>query len=68
MLASFHREFHDFVLEAAYGRILTRPGLDAGTRELLAVTALASLDQKPQLTGSGVVCFPQPQPITMPQQ
>jgi 4-carboxymuconolactone decarboxylase len=49
MLASFHREFHDFVLEAAYGRILTRPGLDAGTRELLAVAALASLDQKPQL-------------------
>ena len=28
----------------------------------------AVLDQKPQLTGSGVVCFPQPQPITMPQQ
>jgi 4-carboxymuconolactone decarboxylase len=49
MLAAFHREFHDFVLEAAYGRILTRPGLDAGTRELLAVAALASLDQKPQL-------------------
>jgi alkylhydroperoxidase/carboxymuconolactone decarboxylase family protein YurZ len=49
MLASFHREFHDFVLEAAYGRILTRPSLDAGTRELLAVAALASLDQKPQL-------------------
>jgi alkylhydroperoxidase/carboxymuconolactone decarboxylase family protein YurZ len=49
MLASFHREFHDFVLEAAYGRILTRPGLDPGTRELLAVAALASLDQKPQL-------------------
>src|SRR5712691_3561611 len=28
----------------------------------------AVLDQKPQLTGSGVVSFPQPQPITMPQQ
>jgi alkylhydroperoxidase/carboxymuconolactone decarboxylase family protein YurZ len=53
MLASFHREFHDFVLEAAYGRILTRPGLDPGLRELLAVAALASLDQKPQLVAHG---------------
>ena len=24
LLASFHQEFHDFVLQAAYGRILTR--------------------------------------------
>ena len=39
----------DFVLEAAYGRVLARPGLDALTRELLAVTALLALDQVPQL-------------------
>jgi len=48
-LRSFHAEFHDFVLEAAYGRVLARPGLDALTRELLAVTALLALDQVPQL-------------------
>ena len=49
MLRSFHGEFHDFVLEAAYGRILSRPGLPPRTRELLAVGALAQLDQWPQL-------------------
>jgi alkylhydroperoxidase/carboxymuconolactone decarboxylase family protein YurZ len=49
LLASFHGEFHDFVLESAYGRILSRPGLPALTRELLAVGALAVLDQQPQL-------------------
>ena len=48
-LASFHPDFHDFVLEAAYGRILARPGLDVKTRELLAVGALAALGQIPQL-------------------
>lgn len=48
-LASFCSEFHDFVLEDAYGRILSRPGLDVRTRELLAVTALAALGQLPQL-------------------
>ena len=49
MLAQHHGELHDFVLQAAYGRILTRPGLTARQRELLAVSALASLEQKPQL-------------------
>ncbi len=49
MLRGFHPEFCDFVLEAAYGRVLTRPGLDPCTRELLAVTALAVLQQQPQL-------------------
>ncbi len=48
-LSSFHPDFHDFVLEAAYGRILARPGLDVRTRELLAVGALAALGQMPQL-------------------
>jgi alkylhydroperoxidase/carboxymuconolactone decarboxylase family protein YurZ len=48
-LASFHQDFHDFVLEAAYGRILCRKGLDLLTRELLATGALAVLDQIPQL-------------------
>ncbi len=49
-LHGFHPEFHDFVLEDAYGRILSRSDLDVPTRELLAVTALAALTQIPQLT------------------
>lgn len=49
MLGSMHGELHDFVLGVAYGRILTRPGLPPQVRELLAVTALESLDQVPQL-------------------
>lgn len=53
LLASFHQAFHDFVLEAAYGRILARPGLPARTRELLAVGALAALRQLPQLVAHG---------------
>jgi 4-carboxymuconolactone decarboxylase len=53
LLASFHQAFHDFVLEAAYGRILARPGLQARTRELLAVGALAALRQLPQLVAHG---------------
>lgn len=49
MLRGFHAEFHDFVLEAAYGRVLARPGLPPLDRELIAVAALAALDQVPQL-------------------
>lgn len=48
LLGTFHQEFHDFVLEAAYGRILTRPGLDPRTRELLAIGVLAAMDQPRQ--------------------
>lgn len=48
LLASFHGEFHDFVLEAAYGRILARPGLTPLRRELLAVGLLAAQDQQRQ--------------------
>ena len=43
MLASFHPEFHDFVLESAYGRILSRSPLTPRQRELCAVGALAAL-------------------------
>lgn len=49
MLRRHHGELHDFVLEVAYGRVLARPGLPPLTRELLAVGALAALDQIPQL-------------------
>lgn len=48
LLASFHGEFHDFVLEAAYGRILARPGLSPLRRELLATGLLAAQDQQRQ--------------------
>ena len=51
MLRGYHGELHDFVLEAAYGRILTRPGLDAVTREVVAVGVLAAQDQQRQLAG-----------------
>ena len=51
LLAGFHQEFHDFVLQAAYGRILTRPHLDATRRELLAVAMLAAQGQERQLLG-----------------
>lgn len=51
MLRGFHQEFHDFVVEAAYGRILSRPGLGKRLRELLSVGALAVLRQIPQLVG-----------------
>lgn len=53
MLRGYHPEFHDFVLESAYGRILARPGLPARLRELLAVTALGALGQRPQLIAHG---------------
>jgi len=53
MLRGFHAEFEDFVMNAAYGRILTRPALQPRLRELLAVGALAAMDQVPQLVAHG---------------
>jgi 4-carboxymuconolactone decarboxylase len=49
MLARGHPEFEGWVLEHAYGRVLSRPGLPADRRELLAVVALAALGQERQL-------------------
>lgn len=51
MLRGFHAEFHAFVLEAAYGRVLTRPGLEPRVRELLAIGMLAAQDQPRQFVG-----------------
>lgn len=51
MLRGHHQELHDFVLEAAYGRILTRPALPAVSRELVAVGILAAEDQPRQFAG-----------------
>lgn len=53
MLAAFHGELHDFVLDVAYGRILSRPLLPPRDREILAVAALAALQQIPQLVAHG---------------
>ncbi|MBL8732272.1 MAG: carboxymuconolactone decarboxylase family protein [Planctomycetes bacterium] len=50
LLRLLHGELHDFVLEAAYGRILTRPHLDGRQRELLAVAMLAASAQPRQFT------------------
>ncbi|MEY4672660.1 MAG: hypothetical protein RL148_444 [Planctomycetota bacterium] len=49
LLQSFHPDFHEFVVECAYGRVLARPGLGPMVRELLAVAGLAALQQVPQL-------------------
>jgi len=49
MLERQHPEYARWVLEHAYGRVLTRPGLEPRMRELLAVCALAALGQERQL-------------------
>lgn len=49
MLVTSHPDFAEWVLGHAYGRVLTRDGLDARTRELLACAALAALGQDRQL-------------------
>ena len=51
MLARGHPQFERWVLEHAYARVLSRPGLAPDRRELLAVVALAALGQERQLAG-----------------
>jgi 4-carboxymuconolactone decarboxylase len=48
-LSTFTPVFERAVLEDAYGRILSRPGLDPRTRELMSVCALTALDLPRQL-------------------
>jgi 4-carboxymuconolactone decarboxylase len=48
-IAAHHPDFARWVGGHAYGRVLTRPGLSARVRELLAVGALAALGQERQL-------------------
>ena len=48
-LATFHPDYHRWIADHAYGRVLSRPGLDAATRELCAVAALLALGQDRQL-------------------
>jgi 4-carboxymuconolactone decarboxylase len=49
MLARGHPDFERWVLEHAYGKVLSRPGLAPDRRELLAVVVLAALGQERQL-------------------
>ena len=48
-LSGFHADFGDWILQHAYGRVLSRPGLSSARRELLAACALAALGQDRQL-------------------
>lgn len=49
-LAAIAPDLHRFAVEFAYGDIHSRPGLDAGRRELVIVGALIALgDTRPQL-------------------
>ncbi len=47
-LSEFRPDFAAWILEHAYGRVLSRPGLDPALRELLSICALAALDQPAQ--------------------
>jgi len=49
LLNRHHPLFARYVLEHAYGRVLSRPGLAADRRELLACAALTVLGQERQL-------------------
>jgi 4-carboxymuconolactone decarboxylase len=49
MLRAGHPDFERWIEGHAYGRILSRPGLDPRTRELLAVAGLAALGQDRQM-------------------
>lgn len=51
MLRGLHPDFHTFVLDVAYGRILTRPHLTGRERELLAVGLLVAQEQVRQFAG-----------------
>lgn len=48
-LDRFHPEIRDWILVFAYGLVLSRPGLDARTRELAAVAALVVSGDRRQL-------------------
>ncbi|MEC8493305.1 MAG: carboxymuconolactone decarboxylase family protein [Planctomycetota bacterium] len=48
-LAELESTFAGWVAEHAYGRVLARPGLDARTRELIAVACLAATGYDRQL-------------------
>ena len=47
-LASFRPDFATWLLDHAYGHVLSRPGLDPASRELLSICVLAALGQPSQ--------------------
>ncbi len=49
VLRAGHPDFERWIESHAYGRILSRPGLDPRARELLAVAGLAALGQDRQM-------------------
>ena len=49
MLTEHSPDYAAMIAEHAYGRVLSRPGLDAASRELIASCALAALGQDRQL-------------------
>lgn len=51
ILEGGHPDFAAWIEGHAYGRVLTRPGLEADRREILAVAGLAALGQDRQLAG-----------------
>ncbi len=59
MLRAFHADFHAFVLDVAYGRVLARPHLAPLHRELLAVAVLAAQEQPRQFAAHarGAIAF-----------
>ncbi len=48
VLRAGHPDVHRWILGHAYGRVLTRPGLSARTRELFAAASLAVMNQDAQ--------------------
>jgi 4-carboxymuconolactone decarboxylase len=49
-IRGFHPEFMDWILEDAYGKVLSRPFLDLKTREILSTALLTALTLPRQLT------------------
>ena len=47
-LTSFRPDFATWLLEHAYGHVLSRPGIEPALRELLSVCVLAAMDQPAQ--------------------
>jgi len=49
-IRGFHPEFMDWIIEDAYGKVLSRPYLDLKTREIISVALLTALSLPRQLT------------------
>ena len=49
-IGGFHPEFMDWIIEDAYGKVLSRPYLDLKTREIVSVALLTALSLPRQLT------------------